>query len=372
MPLLAFAANFLWVMILGLFGPSLPAVIADLGISYAQAGLFFTFLSLGSLFATPLGAAASDYLNGKLIFFLMALFLAAGLLAVSLAASFAVLLPIVLGMSLLGSPIGSVSQSLMLARFPRRRSNYLALMGSCAAAGSLLAPLLVSVNLSAAFGWRAAFAETGTLVLLLAAGVLALRLPPAGAAVFRFQEVRAVLRHPRVRLAAVLLFFSVAPDMGFSYWLAEYTSSELSLSLAAASAAVAIYTAGLIAGRLLTSLLVRRLGEAVLLKNSLLAALLSLLALLMISGLPVKAAALACYGLCVGPCFPLVMSLGTSCFPERPGLVTGVLFAALSAGGMVFPLCLGVLAGWVGLTRTYLVLAVILLGLWALLRRAEL
>lgn len=371
MPLLAFAANFLWVMVLGLFGPCLPSLIAELGISYAQAGLFFTLLSLGSLLATPLGAAASDYLNGKLFFFLTALFLAAGLLAVSLSASFALLLPIVLGMSVVGSPIGPVSQSLMLARFPGRRSRYLALMGTCAAAGSLLAPLLVSVNLSAGFGWRAAFAESGALALLLAAGVPGLRLPAGTAARFRFQDLRVVLGHPGVRLAALLLFLCVAPDMGFAYWLAEYAGSELGLSAAPASAAVGVYLTGLIAGRLLTSLLVRRTGEAALLKTSLLAAGACLPALLFLPGLAFKAAALTCYGLCVGPGFPLIMSLGTRCFPERPGLVTGALYAALSAGGMVFPLLLGSAAGRFGLKWAYGGLVLILLGLAALIRRAE-
>ena len=60
MPGLAFASNFLWVMVIGLLGPSLPAIVEDLGISYAQAGLFFTLLSLGSLFGASLGASASD------------------------------------------------------------------------------------------------------------------------------------------------------------------------------------------------------------------------------------------------------------------------------------------------------------------------
>lgn len=370
MPFLAFAANFLWVMILGLFGPSLPAMIAELGIGYAQAGLFFTLLSLGSLVATPLGAAASDYLNGKFIFLLMTLFLAVGLLAVSMAASFALLLPIIGVMSLLGSPIGSVSQSLMLSQFPGKRSRYLALMGSCAAAGSLLAPLLVSFNLSLGFGWRAAFAETGALGLLLAAGVLTLRLP-AGAAAFRLREVAAVLSHPRVRLAALLLFFSVAPDMGFAYWLAEYASSELGLSLELASAAVGVYLSGLIAGRILTSVMVQRMRESLLLKSSLLAALVCLLVLLLVPGFYIKVAALAVYGLSIGPHFPLIMSLGTRCFPKHPGLVTGALFAALSAGGMVFPLLLGVVAGWAGLGRSYMLLVLILLGLRVLIRRVE-
>ena len=67
-PYLSFASNFMWVMIIGLFGPSLPAIIKDLDISYTRAGLFFTVLSLGSLLGTSLGGYASDYINRKVLF----------------------------------------------------------------------------------------------------------------------------------------------------------------------------------------------------------------------------------------------------------------------------------------------------------------
>jgi hypothetical protein len=34
-PGLAFATNFLWVIVIGLLGPSMPAIVEDLGISCA-------------------------------------------------------------------------------------------------------------------------------------------------------------------------------------------------------------------------------------------------------------------------------------------------------------------------------------------------
>ena len=68
MPQIAFAANFLWVLILSLFGPSLPGIIKDLSIDYPKAGLFFTILSAGSLLGTTFGSIASDYVKKKNIF----------------------------------------------------------------------------------------------------------------------------------------------------------------------------------------------------------------------------------------------------------------------------------------------------------------
>ena len=79
MPYLAFAANFLWVLVLGLLGPSVPAILADLGIGYTRVGLFFALMSLGSLFGTSLGAMASDYVNRKALLLAVTASFVAGL-----------------------------------------------------------------------------------------------------------------------------------------------------------------------------------------------------------------------------------------------------------------------------------------------------
>jgi putative MFS transporter len=119
-PYLAFASNFTWVMVIGLLGPSIPRIIEDLEISYAQAGLFFTMLSLGSLFGTTFAGIASDTLNRKVLFALVALILALGLAGMGLAASYLAVILIIFGYSLFGSPAGTVGQSIMLSMFPSR------------------------------------------------------------------------------------------------------------------------------------------------------------------------------------------------------------------------------------------------------------
>jgi MFS family permease len=87
MPYLAFAANFLSVMTIGLLGPAVPAMIQELLIGYARAGLFFTAGSLAYLFSTPLGGIASDTSNRKVLFAVIALLLALGLTGLASASS---------------------------------------------------------------------------------------------------------------------------------------------------------------------------------------------------------------------------------------------------------------------------------------------
>ncbi len=363
MPYLAFASNFTWVMVIGLLGPSIPAIIEDLGIGYTRAGLFFTMLSLGSLFGTPLGGIASDYLNRKVLFGCIALTLAIGLVSMGIPASYTAILLIILAYSFFGSPAGTVGQSIMLAVFPDRRERYISLQTSFAALGSFTAPLLVALNFTIGLSWRWPFIETGALALLLFLFIMLVPLPRAAGGAMSWKNLSRVLGNPRVLFSALLIFFSVAPDLGFSYWLAEHFKTELGVSLNLSSAVVSVFLVGMIAGRLATSRLLKHLTTPRLLKSGMILSLGSLIVFLLAPWIPVKLLAIVLYGLGTAPVFPLLMARGTALFPDQPGTVSGVLFGSVSLGGMVFPLLLGALASRLGIRLSYIVVGVIILGL---------
>jgi FHS family glucose/mannose:H+ symporter-like MFS transporter len=363
MPYLAFASNFTWVMVIGLLGPSIPKIIEDLEIGYAQAGLFFTMLSLGSLFGTTLAGIASDYLNRKLLFALVALILAIGLASMGLAASYLVVLLIILGYSLFGSPAGTVGQSIMLSMFPDRRERYISLQTSFAALGSFTAPLLVALNFTVGLSWRWTFIEAGGIAALLFVWVLIAPLPRSTGRMIGWKNLSRILGNPRILASALLIFFSVAPDLGFSYWLAEHFKTELGVPLSLSSAVVGVFLVGMIGGRLLTSRLLRRFTSVRILKAGMVLSLASLVVFLSVPWIPVKLVTLVLYGLGTAPVFPLLMARGTALYPDQPGTVSGVLFGSVSLGGMTFPLLLGVVASSVGIRLTYILVGVIILGL---------
>jgi len=363
LPYLAFASNFTWVMVIGLLGPSIPAVIQDLGISYPQAGLFFTMLSLGSLFGTPLGGIASDYLNRKVLFAVVALILAIGLAAIGFAASYLFILLVILGYSLFGSPAGTVGQSIMLSMFPDRRERYISLQTSFAALGSLTAPLLVWLNFTVGLSWRWTFVEAGGLALLLFVWVLLVPLPRVRGRMMSWKDLSHILSNPRILFSALLIFFCVAPDLGFSFWLAEHFKTELGVPLGLSSAVVGVFLVGMISGRLATARLLKRCASTGILKAGMVLSLSSLLMFLAVPWIPVKLVALVLYGLGTAPVFPLLMARGTALYPDQPGTVSGVLFGSVSLGGMVFPWLLGMVASSVGIRLAYILVGVIIAGL---------
>jgi FHS family glucose/mannose:H+ symporter-like MFS transporter len=353
----------MWVMVIGLFGPSIPAIIMDLDINYTKAGLFFTALSLGSLMGTPLGGYASDYINRKILYSGIAVVLSAGLVFAGLSAAYLPLLLSIFVLSVAGSPAGTVGQSIMLDMFPEKREHYLSYQSFFASLGSFCAPLLVTLNLSSELSWRWTFFETACMVILLLPFALIARLPPSRAGRQERPKLKSVLSNRRVQLAALFIFLYISLDVGFSYWLAEYFVSELHTSIRISCAGVSIFLLGMMAGRLVTPRLLREVNSRKILLSGLVFAIASLLLFLFARPVPVKAAMVFFYGLGLAPVFPLLMARGTAVYPDQPGTVSGILFACVSFGGMVFPLLFGSIAERIGIRRTYFLVGLIALGL---------
>lgn len=369
MPYLSFASNFMWVMIIGIFGPSLPAMIIDLDISYTRAGLFFTVLSLGSLVGTSLGGYASDYINRKILFSSIALMLSAGLVFAGLAPTYILIILFIFMLSVAGSPSGIVGQSIMLDMFPEKRERYLAIQMFFSSLGSFCAPLLVALNYSSGLSWRWSFFETAGIVILLLPFILLAYLPKVRAQKHQRSKLISILSDRRIQLSALFLFLYMSLDIGFSYWLAEYFSSELHASMKISSAGVSIFLLGMMTGRLTTPRLLGAVKPRKILLFGLAFALASLSVFLLARPVPVKVAMVFFYGLGLAPVFPLLMARGTAVFPDRPGTVSGFLFASVSLGGMVFPLLFGAVAEGIGIRRTYFIVGFIALGLLIALNR---
>jgi MFS family permease len=288
MPALSFASNLLWVLVLGLLGPAVPAIRADLGIGRAQAGLFFTMLSLGSLFGTFLGGLAADRLPRKLLYAGIALLLSLGLVGVALAPSYAWILAALFLLSLFGSPAGVVGQSYLLDLYPQRRARLLAMQTMFASVGSLTAPLLVWANVTPeqAWRWRWPFVQAAGLALLLFLGILLARLPAASSSGRPRGALARVLASRRVWLTAGLIFLCVGPDLGFSYWLAEHFKTDLGVDLKLSTAVPGVFLVGMIGGRLATSRLVKAWPALRLVRGGLVLALASLTLFLSVPWMP--------------------------------------------------------------------------------------
>jgi MFS family permease len=362
MPGIAFFANGLWVLVLALLGPSVPSIMEDLRISYTQAGLFFTFLSFGSLLGTSLGAFATDHLNRKRIFIVSTLCLAAGLIVTALSRTYYLIILAIFLMSMLGSPIGAVSQSIMLSLFPQKRERYLSLQTFFAASGSFLSPLIVTAALLLGFPWRAPFLFAAILAIILLVFALRLRLAPMQTRPGEEKQRTArLLKDPALIVSALFIFLSIGPDIGFSYWLTEHFLTDLGAEKRWANAIVTVYLAGVLFGRGILPRILRTHSGVRVIPVAAAIALAGFAGFHFLEPIILKTVCVCVYGMGVAPIFPLLMAWETGRFPGNPGTATGILFGAMSLGGMVFPVLIGRIAERYGIPGGYCLNVAILL-----------
>jgi MFS transporter, FHS family, glucose/mannose:H+ symporter len=375
MPWIAFLANGLWLMVIGLLGPAIPSIIVEFNLDYTSAGLIFTLLSAGSLLGTFLGGIASDYNRRKLLWAIFAVLLAIGLVLTGLTPGYTALLFIIFFMSLFGGPIGAVGQSVMLQMFPEKRTSYLSLQTMFAAAGSFIAPLILTLIFLSGGNWRTAFFTVAALVFILFLWIVFAKLPLPSKQHGNRIPLKSIVADKSIILIGSMIFLSVGIDIGFSYWLAEYFTTVVGAAAAFSSIAVSAYLCGVIVSRFSMSRYSKLSGIG---KITLFGLTLSGISLVLFLNLPLpwlKLLMAVFYGIGVGPVFPFLLSMGTGLYPGKSGAVTGILFAAVSFSGMVFPLLIGLIGNTVGIEGAFYSLFVvgvlIVLGVMLINRRAK-
>ncbi|MBL7006526.1 MAG: MFS transporter [Spirochaetia bacterium] len=353
MPWIAFLANGLWLMVIGLLGPSIPSIIVELNLSYSSAGLIFTLLSAGSLLGSLIAGVVSDFSKRKLLWMSLVIILMAGLMLIGFTPGYIALLITIFFMSLFGGPIGAVGQSIMLQMYPEKRGKYLSLSTMFAAGGSFTAPLITALVLFCGGTWRAAFFTVAGFVLILFIWMLFIKLPDTTVQHGAKIPFKTIVSDKAIIFVGLLIFLSVGVDIGFSYWLAEYFTTVVGFTAVYSSIAVSAYLCGVMIGRFSLSRYAHSAGSGIVIITGLAVSTVLLAVILNVQNPWLKLILCPFYGIGIGPLFPYLLAQGTGLYPGKPGAVTGVLFAMMSLSGMVFPFVIGVIGTNQGIAGAY-------------------
>jgi MFS transporter, FHS family, glucose/mannose:H+ symporter len=353
MPWIAFLSTSLWLMVIGLMGPSIPSIIVELDLSYSSAGLIFTLLSAGSLLGSLIAGVVSDFSKRKLLWISLVTLLLIGLVLVGFTPGYLALLFTVFFMSLFGGPIGAVGQSIMLQMFPEKRGKYISLSTMFAAGGSFTAPLIIALVLFLGGNWRVAFFTVAGFVLILFVWMLFIKLPEITVQHGPKTPLKKIFSDKSLLFVGLLIFLSVGVDIGFSYWLAEYFTTTVGFAAVYSSIAVSIYLCGVMIGRFSLSRYAHSAKSGAVIVTGLAVSAVLLVIILTVPYPWLKLVLCPLYGIGIGPLFPYLLSKGTGLYPEKPGAVTGVLFAMMSLSGMVFPFVIGLIGTNQGIEGAY-------------------
>ncbi|MHB1296833.1 MAG: MFS transporter [Anaerolineae bacterium] len=339
-------------------GSLLPSIVADLGLSSAQAGLLVSMPSFGYVLASVLAGLAGDALGFRWVW-LVGLGLALlGSLGVALAGSFQVVLPGMLALGLVGGLLDSSINPVLAGRARERAGGTLNSVHLFFGLGATLMPLLVGVGLRYGAPWRWHLAVPGLLALVVAL-VVAWAAFPARGSQAQAQQVRwgAVWRPLPWAVVSAMLYGGA--EVGLLSWLALYLVREAGVSVGPASFAVSLFALMMMLGRGLCGRYAERIGYRRLIQAGGVAAALGVAAMLLLPGVVLPWFGVALAGLALSGIFPTLLADVPARLPGREGAVVGVLCSSSGVGKIAIPWLVGLIAEGAGLTSGMWLLAVV-------------
>ena len=361
-----FFAFFLFGFADNLKGPTLPALLRDLGFSYSQGGTLLMAVYVGFLVATLFTGVLADSAGQKTVLMVAGACLLVGMGAYSLLRSFWLLTGamVVLGLGLGALEVGG--NTVIVDLHAEQKGRYLNLLALFHGFGSLFAPFYAGQLLAAGLSWRLVYQLGLILVVLLPLYLLVWKYPgsaAAGAPGTDWHNLRQSVLTPKMLGFYVLVAVYVAAEIGLASWLVEFLQQVKGQSVAISSAFLSLFFGGVMVGRFVGSLLVERVGY---LKSMLIVSIAACACLTLgILGPPAAIVFLPLTGLFFSIIFPTATAAVSDLQRENVGTALGLFFAFGGVGGMLGPWLIGVFSDWLGITAGFslvLVYGVMTLG----------
>ncbi len=333
-----------------MIGPLLPTLLRRWDLSDSQAGALFTAQFLLLVFSS---VAVSWLLRYFRAWHLMSVgFVLCGVGALGFAAptaSFGFA-----GACLLGLGVGMVNPNANLAAASLRPKNPAAalnLLNFFFSAGAMAAPLVIGVFLNRGI---APWFPVMIAVLTLVGAAIASRLFVADyESVERLTRVDTIQelaprRMPFAVLTMLMLFVYVGIEVSMGGWTPSYLIRATGTSAPIAATAPSAFWGAILASRLLTVILLPRLGVLRILAVGICITVAGTLWMLLVPSANSVFFAIALTGLGMGPIFPNAVGYFLEHYGKGSDRLTGVLFAAGGVGGSVLPLVIGNLSDSTG------------------------
>lgn len=326
-------------VVMGMTGPLVPFLRADLHLSYAQAGLLFSAQSVGSFAILILGGWLVHWIGKKRLLFAGALAFAFGMAATGAAADFWWVLAgnvlIGTGMSLLDIGIST----LCIDANREGKGKALNLLHFYFGAGAVLGPLFALALGHLDGGWRWAFglAALGPLAVATLVPFVAMPASPPATVAQKF----AVYRQPFLWWGALALFLYCGVEWGVGAWFPSYWKAIPGASALDPAWATSAFWLTFAIGRFVVGGWADSWGFQRFLTRSI-AATVVVTVLWLLFPHPLAALVwVVIFGFVIAGQYPTFVALVSHRYPESSGQVTSFLSVFASLGTFVWPPAVG-------------------------------
>jgi fucose permease len=340
---LAYAAMVVLGVNVGWLGPFLAQISGAIHASLDRTGLILSAIAAGYFVALPAGGELGHRRGPHFLLVLAIALDALGFFGLALATSlrWSLIAAAAIGFGQCGI---DVAANALVAELNRGRLtpalNYLHAMFGV---GATLGPAIDGFALANHIGYRATFAYGAAATAAVAAAVAIAPRVEHHTSPGETLNLRALLAHPLIWTLALVLCLYVGAEVGVGAWLFSYLRiGAAPFAASAASVAVSVYWAGLIAGRLLGGRLAHHIPARRLAALGSAISTLSLIALIASPSVPLSVFPLvALIGFGYGPVFPSMIAIGAERFPSRVASMTSVVAGGAAIGGVLLPWAMG-------------------------------
>jgi fucose permease len=340
----------------GVLGVAWPSIRRSFGLPPDQLGALLASAMAGYLASSfSSGAVVARLGVGRLLFWSSAL-MVANSLAYALAPAWGVLVAAGVLAGLGAGAIDAGINAFAAARFSARLVNWL---HASYGVGAMLGPLLMTGVLTSDLGWRWGYAVIGLVLAAIAVSfLLTIRLwdmdRPEPNSVTDVREPAAglfdTLALPRAWLNIALFFVYTGLEVSAGQWSYSLFTEARGLAPGVAGIWVAVYWAGLTAGRVVSGVVASRLPGEALLRLGTLGGMIGALLIWWDPGMGSGFLGLAALGFALAPIFPtLIAETPKRLGPSHTASAIGFQVAAAYLGTAAIPGLTGVLASHAGL-----------------------
>jgi fucose permease len=337
--LTAFGSFFLIGMVMGVTGPLIPALRADLNLGYGVAGLLFSAQSVGGLMVLLAGGWLVHRFGKKRLLFVGTVAFTAGLEVTAFAPDFTLVLA---GNLLLGAGMSFLDiaiSTLVIDANPKGKGTALGRLHFFFGAGAVVGPLLALVLLGVPQGWRWALGLAGLGPLAVAFVVPFLKVPPSPLATVA--QKLAVYRQPYLWWGALALFVYCGVEWCVGAWFPSYWKLLPGAQGLDPAWATSAFWLTFSVGRILQGPWADRWGFERFLSLSMA---LTLVVVCLWLAFPQPAAALVwvlLFGFLIAGQYPTFVAMISHRFPQASGQVTSFLSIFASLGTFAWPPSVG-------------------------------
>jgi len=347
----------------GLYGATLPQLRDAFALTYTQIGLLFTLPSVISVLIEPVMGLLGDTRHRRTLVLIGIVATSIGLVLIAAAQTYGVLLLAFGTLYIASGAYVNLSQATLIDRAPTRAEQTMARWTLLGAIGVTAGPLLMTVLFSFGIAWRGAYVALAVIAALFAVALFQQGFDSHDGAHAEPQAVsvlaRNLLNALRQRSLLKWVLLTELADFMLDKLLEVtglYFHDVAGVSLAGASAAVAVSTvAGLIGSALLVPVLERQTGVRVL-RASAIIVLLAYILFLTVPVIWLKYVLIGVISLATSIWFAILRAKTFEALPGQSGLVVAVTSLA-NISSLFVPLLLGGLADAIGLQSAMWLLA---------------